>query len=171
MRTWIRLGLVLALVIGLAACGGDVEREPQAETDSGSRLTKDEYVAAVRLIESTHGGAGTRLYTELAAGDSLGQAECLRKAKAFQREVDAGVSTLAALEPPEEVDDLHRRLVASIRRPAREFAAAALDIEGGTLTCGAPLNAWMYDATPVERIDRILVEYKARGYLFGSNSE
>ncbi len=43
-------------------------------------------------------------------------------------------------------------------------------VERGDLACGEPANARVYRPASVEPIDGNLEEFRAKGYLFGSNS-
>lgn len=164
--------VVIAGVGVAVGCGGEAGRGTDAEArDASAQLTKEEYVAAVRTIESTHGREATRLYMELAAGDGLARGECARRAQAFHQEVDAAVAKLFALAPPTEIERLHRRFIAAVRGPAAEVEGVVQEIDAGQLRCGAALNERLYDARLSARVDRILDEYRAKGYLFGSNSQ
>ncbi len=169
-----RLFVLLLLVAGLAliaGCGGEEEgggedtttaTESTSTSEDGGAATKDEYEARVRdaLVAVTETRATLDEITDAKTADDL--AAGVAELRGTYSDV---ADDLRALTPPEEVADLHTRLVDA----SDEIAQAATDTEesirGGDADSGGSMfkkAGNKYGATLTELGE----EFSARGYEF-----
>ena len=151
----LRALLVIAVcVVGLSlpGCGGD------------SRLSKTEYEAAVLGIVRDLEPEAVRLFFDIVAND-YPRRECATKTARFHGVLEKIVDRVEALRPPLEVAALQTRFLAAARTSVDEVGKAAADVRGGRLSCGQPLNGRIYGLPSTERAERLLDEYRKRGYF------
>jgi hypothetical protein len=69
------------------------------------------------------------------------------------------------------VADLQRRFVSAARESADLVGRAAGDATAGRLRCGRQMNRRIYGLPSTDRIDRMLIELREKGYIIGLNSQ
>jgi len=136
------------------------------------RLSHDEYLQRIREITSGRAaGTASRLFIKLVVEPGLPAPTCGATARLFHSNVDELISEVAALSPPNDVADLQRRFVSAARESADVVGRAAADATSGKLHCGRQMNRRIYGLPSTNRIDRMLVELREKGYVIGLNSQ
>lgn len=110
--------LVAASALAVAACGGDTEE-------------KNEYVDAVNQVTTTLNQG----LTEVSSGAAATSPEEASTVFAdFGKQLDAAAADIEAIEPPEDVADLHDQLVTQVKDLGATATNAADEIEAGGVT-------------------------------------
>jgi hypothetical protein len=151
--------LSLALAAALAAgCAG------------GGRLSKDEYVAKLRALESSGlAREATRIYDRM-AGLALPQGECIDNARTFHADLQTIVDEVHGLSPPAEVQRIQDDFVSAGQDTVDVIGRIVRDIEAGTLKCGQAFNRRAYGLPSTDRAQQALRELGRHGYHIGLNS-
>jgi hypothetical protein len=173
-----RIGLLVTLVaLAVAAgCGGSSEdgsspsasEEPAASAPQppGTRLTREQYFAAVRRIADGPGSRASELFQTLVSDQP--KEECAEAARRFEQELDSVVDEAAALSPPRHVAKLHRRFLVAARVAIDGVRPALARAQAGTLPCGEKLNEAIYGRPTTAPAEAVVEEIEANGYvIFG----
>jgi hypothetical protein len=78
------------------------------------------------------------------------------------------VDEIDEVRPPEEVDEIHDRLVAAARETVDALDELADDVDAGNVDCGMDWNRRAYGLESTERAEAALAELQERGYQFRS---
>jgi hypothetical protein len=148
----------LALLVLLAGgCGGENER-----------LTKQEYFdRGLEIMQSPEAQEASNLFLTLAVGD-ISSSECVAGTRRFRGEIERLVDEIDEVRPPEEVDEIHDRLVAAARETVDALDELADDVDAGNVDCGMDWNRRAYGLESTERAEAALAELQERGYQFRS---
>jgi hypothetical protein len=115
-----------------------------AASQSGKQLTHDEYQRAIVGVEmSAASTEASRLFFSLAAGD-LSDADCRSGTRRFADDIHTVIDSIAALHPPDDAQDLQRRLIDAGRESAAQLDTLASDVESGKVSCGEQWNNRAY---------------------------
>ena len=153
---------LLALCFVVGGCG----------SSESPRLSHDEYLQRLREITSGRAaGTASHLFIKLVVDPGLPTPTCGATARLFHSSVDEVISEVAALSPPTDVADLQRRFVSAARESADLVGRAAGDATAGRLRCGRQMNRRIYGLPSTDRIDRMLIELREKGYIIGLNSQ
>jgi hypothetical protein len=149
--------VVLLLTLGATGClGRGSEDQP---------LTKDEYLARVRQIQQDAREADG-LYFDLVVGQGLGDAKsCGAAATRFHDELERVLSEIQELEPPGDIEELHREFVGAARTSVDRVGEIAAGARGGNIHCGREMNDQLYGMVSTDRAERALEQIEARGYV------
>jgi hypothetical protein len=153
---------LLALCFVVGGCG----------SSESPRLSHDEYLQRLREITSGRAaGTASHLFIKLVVDPGLPTPTCGATARLFHSSVDEVISEVAALRPPTDAADLQRRFVSAARESADLVGRAAADATAGRLRCGRQMNRRIYGLPSTDRIDRMLIELREKGYIIGLNSQ
>jgi hypothetical protein len=153
---------LLALCFVVGGCG----------SSESPRLSHDEYLQRIREITSDQAaGTASRLFIKLVVEPGLPASTCGSTARLFHSNVDEVISEVAALSPPNDVANLQRRFISAARESSDLVGRAAADATAGRLRCGPPMNRRIYGLPSTDRIDRMLIELREKGYIIGLNSQ
>ena len=150
--------LPLLGVVALAGCGGGGD----------DRLTKREYEQRVLEIRERFEPEALSLYGDLVVDDPLlPPAECVEKAHELHRVLGEIVAEIEGLRSPQQVDHLQERFLVEARKSVDAVGKLAQDVENGDVSCGQPFNGAAYGLESTKRAERVLEEFRERGYRFG----
>lgn len=153
-----RLVSVALVALVAAGCG------------NSGRLSKDDYVARLRALESSAlARETTRLYGRMAAV-VLPQGQCIDDARTFHSDLQAIVDEVHGLSPPAEVQKIQDDFVGAGQDTVDVIGQLVREIESGTLKCGEDFNRRAYGLPSTERAQRAIDELGSKGYLIGLNS-
>jgi hypothetical protein len=161
--------ILLVVVSGgvLLGCGGS----GATASGSGEHLTHDEYQRAIVGVEtSPASNEASRLFSSLAAGD-LSDADCRAGARRFADDIHTIIDSIAALDPPDDAQDLQRRLIDAARDSAAQLDTLAGDVESGKVACGEQWNHRAYGLPSTTKAYQVIIEAGRRGYQLQLNSE
>ena len=142
-----RLGLALAAVaaLALAGCDGDSEE-------------KNDYVDEVNAVTSTLNSGLTEVSTEATAISSPARAR--EVFSTFASSLYAAASKISMISPPDQVADLHDRLLQQVRTLASGARDAAAGVgTGGSAAVAAASGEFVSEATRLSAdIDATIAE-------------
>jgi len=116
------LAAALALAAGAAACGDD------DGGDGGGGADPDDYISELNDAQLDY----VNDVTQVISGAPLTNPDALADAATELQEItDSSADEIEAIEPAEEVADLHEDFVAEMRTAATEFGDAADAFESG----------------------------------------
>jgi len=142
---------LLALCFVVGGCG----------SSESPRLSHDEYLQRIREITSDQAArTASRLFIKLVVEPGLPASTCGSTARLFHSNVDEN-----------DVADLQRRFISAARESSDLVGRAAADATAGRLRCGRPMNRRIYGLPSTDRIDRMLIELREKGYIIGLNSQ
>jgi hypothetical protein len=152
-----RVALLLAVLV-LAACGGGGDGGGSTTSviqPTGPRLTKAQYEAKLRTIGTR---VGEELGTTLTATEKNSKEAIDKGVRALRRFADE----LAAINPPQEIDQLHRRLVDGIR----DFAEEVPDLIDRVSKATDPSDAFaiFLSSDAIKELGEVQQELEKRGY-------
>jgi hypothetical protein len=148
---------VLAVALIGVACGGD------------DRLSKEEYEQQLDEIGNEFATTIQEVFSapELQNPDSLGQAaDIIRDG---QQVIADAADEMAALNPPEEVQEQHDKLVEGFRDLAADLGTFADDAEEGNLSAIEQFaqDAQSQSLPSFQKIQEAIDEFAAKGYGAG----
>jgi hypothetical protein len=138
------VAIVLQLIAAacLLSCGGD------------ERLTKDEYRRAVQPIADDYERDRLAVLPDVTGPDwNLARAGLAT----MQRRADSSLARLQGLEPPEQAEDAHRKLLASLGK-VKSGARGALDPAATDSAFKASAKTYLIGVEGVESSGRALEE-------------
>jgi hypothetical protein len=164
-----RIGLLgLVLLATATACGSSSNRS------TGPPLDHDRYVAALDAIARGQASkdASSRFFRLASGGPAndpqsryyLSKDECRVGARAFANDIKKIVADVAALNPPSDIADVHRRFLTHATTSASLIDKLADDVEAGRVACGQEWNHRAYGLPSTEKAQEVLEEYGERGY-------
>ena len=156
-----RLLILLAAVALLAGCGGGGGGgTTRASGPSGPRLTKGAYLTKVQQIAKD---IGNKFGKSTANIDKLTDKELKEGVKAIR----AFAAELAGVNPPAEITELHRRLIAAFGDLADELPGLIHKIRG--LKDPADALGVLLSAKAVQESAKLQQEFKKKGYDLNLN--
>ena len=152
--------LALALTLGLfvAACGGGGD----SSSVGGDRLSKDEYLTKVKAVgekmSATMGALG-----EAPSDPEAGGKQFADLSTALQGAAD----DLAALNPPEEVEDAHKKFAEGVSMLADDIGKAGEAMSGGDMGDAMSFVGGLANSDAMKKIQEAADELEKAGYNVG----
>jgi hypothetical protein len=149
---------VVAVMLLASSCGGD------------PRLTKSGYERSVNQIGEQLADTLSTTFSspELQNPDTLKEAADV--IRVGQRNIGDAAGRLDRLNPPDEIESIHKQLAAGFRGFARAFGTFAQATEKGDLAAIQTFNQQVSDRTlpAMVQIQRAIDQLKAKGYDISS---
>jgi hypothetical protein len=141
-------------------------------TDSGPRVTctatplsREEYQGALfGLLEQASGLAGD--YTQLVVRRRP-RAACARMLRRFIRRLYTLAEKAAAMHPPADAAEVHRRTVRAGQDSLATVMMALDSVNSGDVSCGRELNSRLYGLPSTKRMEAGMRELERLGYHLG----
>ena len=148
------LCVVVLAALALTGCGG------------GERLTKGEYLERGREIQvSTSLLDAGRLFFRLSSG-RVSAEECQDGTVRFRDAAASVVAEVDEIRPPQEIEQIHDRLVAAAQESIDALDGLVDDVSAGEVSCGQEWNRRAYGLASTERAQAVLKELEQQGYDF-----
>lgn len=156
-----RRAVLLLAVLLLAACGGGGGGSNTAANPEGPRLTKAQYEAKLRTIGTE---IGERLGSTLSTTEKNSKEAIEQGVQGLRRFADE----LAKINPPAEIEQLHRDLIDG----TREFADELPDLIDRVDKATDPSEAIsiLFSAKSFQKLAKVQQELAKRGYKVNLNT-
>jgi hypothetical protein len=147
--------LVWAAIAILVGCGGGGD-----SGDGGEPLSPRQYQKAI-LRTLDHEPRIGGLYYELVV-PPVTKEECERKTNALHDEAQQLVDEVSALNPPEEVAQIHARFVDEANQSVDRVGEISDQVAAGQLSC-KDMNSLLYEIPSNDRADQAISELEDHG--------
>ena len=156
--------LALALTLGLfvAACGGG----SSGGSAGGDRLSKDDYLTKVNAVGEKMRAIGEKMSATMQAlGDTPSDPEA--GAKQFEdlsTALKGAADDLAALNPPEEVEDAHKKFTEGVSMLADDIGKAGEGMSGGDMSEAMSFVSTLASSDAMKKLREAADELEKAGY-------
>jgi len=160
------VALIGIVVLAAAGCGGG----DGGGGDGGERLTKSQYEERIQALDKRLGSKATAfgvLINDLVNEPAKSDLDAVARAtKEFQDVATEAVDEYEQINPPEEVDDLHRRLTDGTRAFVGDLDALRDEADKGNREAAAreAAKARTGDLDSIRDLAKVTQEFIDKGY-------